>query len=117
MLKEESPQQKLRNYVKKFINVNGFLEEQGNVIHMEKAFIVASVLRHAITARKEKKITDKQLNLYFRALSDYKLGKIDLIWQDGNISFAIIEGENDDIEQFITEEAEAEEDPNPPATA
>ena len=67
MLVKEDSQQKLRNYIKKFIRVNKFLIEEDNIIHMEKAFIAASVLRHAVTARKEKKITDKQLNLYFRA--------------------------------------------------
>ncbi len=119
--KPETHEDKLRNYVKKFLIVNKFVssEENSNIIDMQKAFIAGSVVSYAISARKKQKIDDKQLNLYFRALSDFKLGKINLFWDEGQIRFSIVEQPiiDDEGEEYENFEIISEEENNDPPEA
>ena len=70
--------------------------------------MAGSILRQGLVLKKLNKIDNKRLNLYFRALNDYKLGKLDLGREEGNIKFIILEEEKkegiDEEKSFIPEE-------------
>jgi len=99
---------KVRDYIKNFLIKNKFIENEDNIIHMEKSFIAASILRYALISRKNQKIDDRKLNIYFKALSDYKLGKIDFKWGEGHIRFTILENTEREINE------QEDEEPKPP---
>lgn len=122
--------EKLNKFIINFLDRNKFITKEENIFHMEKAFMAASVLRHALKREENKKIDAKTIKIYFRALGDYKLGRIDLIWDKDNIKFGILdktedEGEGDlekneqmfkEITQAILDATKEEEDqePDPP---
>lgn len=84
---DEDFDNKIKNYIIKFLHANKFVEEDDGIFQMEKAFIVASSLKHILYSRKNKTMTEKDMNIFFQALSDFKLNKVDLFWQDSVLKF------------------------------
>lgn len=79
--------EKLNAYIKNFLRKNEFIKQEDNVIHMEKAFVVASVLRYCIPYREQDLLTDKQIKVYFNLIAKYKENKVDILWEGNEVKY------------------------------
>jgi hypothetical protein len=62
-----------------------WIEEEENVIHAEKAFVVNAAMRYIFKKLQNEEIPESKVGQFFGILEDFKNGKVDLRWKDGNL--------------------------------
>ena len=77
----------VESFLDKLMEDKRFCYVKMRVYHAEKAFLINSVLRHCLSNRLGKKMSETEILRYFKNLNRFLDDKVEIRWQDGNIVY------------------------------
>lgn len=85
-----------------FLKSKQFIKNIDNIFYAEKAFMVNSILRYTLKAYSSGSITNEQVDLYFKCVSEYQKGNIDFVWTENGLILKNLKGtKNNDFEKIF----------------
>lgn len=92
--KKKDMDDRIREYVLKYLNEKELINHEDNVIYSEKVFIINAVLRWCLERMQKKKMSADLWAKNRKIIAQYIAGTVDLVWTED--SFRVIEVQSDE---------------------
>jgi hypothetical protein len=92
--KKQDMDDRIREYVLKYLNEKELIRHEDNIIYSEKVFIVNAVLRWCLERMQKKKMSADLWAKNRKIIAQYIAGTVNLVWAEDK--FEVIEVQNNE---------------------
>ena len=86
--------ERIREYILKYLNEKELIRHEDNVIYSEKVFIISAVLRWCLERMQKKQMSADLWAKNRKIIAQYIAGTIDIVWLENK--FKVIEVQNNE---------------------